>query len=54
MKRHWAPIYNESEKPLCGRPRKPRPLIEEQLSWDLLTTLRGAVADRSLAVPFVS
>ncbi|KAH8176825.1 hypothetical protein LIA77_01907 [Sarocladium implicatum] len=28
MKRHWAPIYHESEKPLCGRPRKPRPLIE--------------------------
>jgi hypothetical protein len=30
MKRHWAPIshhYIMSDKPFCGRPRKPRPLI---------------------------
>lgn len=27
MKRHWAPKKtHELEKPLCGRPRKPRPL----------------------------
>ncbi|KAH8729368.1 hypothetical protein BGZ61DRAFT_180220 [Ilyonectria robusta] len=26
MKRHWAPISHEHEKPFCGRPRKPRPL----------------------------
>lgn len=28
MKRHWAPnTSHEQEKPICGRPRKPRPLI---------------------------